>query len=144
MTWSPTESHKLYSPASTSPTQTSPVQAPTIDTSEKPRSEVQQSTSFNPVYAANTAPGTLGYYSNLGQTYSDNLGQQYNNFNNGYDYPIQHGIPFSKQEGKMYKYQEGKMYKYQEGGAAPSPEEQVAQLVQAAQQGDKEAQQKIQ
>ena len=144
MTWSPTESHKLYSPASTSPTQTSPVQAPTIDTSEKPRSEVQQSTSFNPVYAANTAPGTLGYYSNLGQTYSDNLGQQYNNFNNGYDYPIQHGIPFSKQEGKMYKYQGGKMYKYQEGGAAPSPEEQVAQLVQAAQQGDKEAQQKIQ
>ena len=136
MTWSPTESHKLYSPASTSPTQTSPVQAQTIDTSEKPRSEVQQSTSFNPVYAANTAPGTLGYYSNLGQTYSDNLGQQYNNFNNGYDYHIQHGIPFSKQGGKMYK--------YQEGGAAPSPEEQVAQLVQAAQQGDKEAQQKIQ
>ena len=136
MTWSPTESHKLYSPASTSPTQTSPVQAQTIDTSEKPRSEVQQSTSFNPVYAANTAPGTLDYYSNLGQTYSDNLGQQYNNFNNGYDYHIQHGIPFSKQGGKMYK--------YQEGGAAPSPEEQVAQLVQAAQQGDKEAQQKIQ
>ena len=139
MTWSPTESHKLYSPASTSPTQTSPVQtspAQTVNTSVTPSSDVQQPAPFYLTQNTNTAPGTLGYYSNLGPTLADDLEQQKRNFINGNNDHIQHGIPFSKQGGKMYK--------YQEGGAAPSPEEQVAQLVQAAQQGDKEAQQKIQ
>ena len=129
MTWSPTESHKLYNPASTSSTQT-------VNTSVTPSSDVQQPAPFYLTQNTNTAPGTLGYYSNLGPTLADDLEQQKRNFINGNNDLIQHGIPFSKQGGKMYK--------YQEGGAAPSPEEQVAQLVQAAQQGDKEAQQKIQ